>query len=129
MKTQTTSLARLLFLPALLFAAALSGCTTVAINNDTGTFRFGELQVYTDTNFDRAYRAAKASIDSFGLFLVEDRAKTTEAVLRARDAADTSVTVKIKEVSRNRTSVKIRYGLAGDLAQSQRLFQEIQKRI
>jgi hypothetical protein len=116
-------------LPLFFLFAALAGCTHVAINNDTGTYRFGELQVFVDAGFDQAYRAAKNGFDSFGLFVVDDKAQSKEAVLRGRDAADSLVIVKIKEVARNRTSVKIRYGVTGDLAQSQRLFQEIQKRI
>jgi len=37
--------------------------------------------------------------------------------------------VKIKEVAKNRTSVKIRYGLNPDLPLAQKLYEAIQKRM
>ena len=37
--------------------------------------------------------------------------------------------VKIKEVAKNRTSIKIRYGVTGDLASSQSVFAAIERRL
>ena len=64
-----------------------------------------------------------------GLFEVRDDRLVVEAELNGRDSTDTRVIVKIKEVAKNRTSIKIRYGLKGDLAQAQKVFAAIEKRL
>ena len=56
-------------------------------------------------------------------------ARHLEAELRGRDSADTLVIVKIKEVAKNRTSVKIRYGLNPDLPSAQKLYEAILKHL
>jgi hypothetical protein len=63
------------------------------------------------------------------LFQTQDDRKVIEAELRGRDSVDTLVIVKIKEVAKDRTSVKIRYGITGDLPSSQKLYDAIQKHL
>lgn len=112
-----------------LLTGGVTGCRTVEVAEGTiGEFRLGELQTMNETNFQTAYEAAKDAIARQGLFLTGDDRKVVEAVLTARDRADAQVTVKIKEVSPNQTSVRIRYGLTGDEARSQILYREIAKR-
>ena len=54
----------------------------------------------------------------------------TPAELRGRDATDTMVIVKIKEVGKNRTSLKIRYGvLKPDLPSAQKLYDAIKRHL
>ena len=106
------------------------GCTQVSVTPSTrGEYRLGELQVLAEADFDRAYAAAKRGLKDAGLFMTRDDRKVVEAELNGRDSADTLVIIKVKEVGRNRTSVKIRYGLNGDLASAQRLYAEIEKRL
>ncbi|HEY0943966.1 MAG TPA: DUF3568 family protein [Opitutaceae bacterium] len=108
--------------------AVLPACTTVEVAPDTiGNVKLGELQVFADRDFETAYAAAKRGIADYKLFLTGDEKKVIEAELNARDGADSLVTVKIKEVAKGRTSVKIRYGIPGDIAQAQRLYREIAK--
>lgn len=108
--------------------AVLPACTTVEVAPDTiGNVKLGELQVYAERDFETVYSAAKRGIVDYKLFLTGDEKKVIEAELNARDAADTLVTVKVKEVAKGRTSVKIRFGLTGDVAQAQRLYREIAK--
>jgi len=118
---------------ALVLAGLLgaTGCTQVMVGPDTrGEYKFGELQVYVDANFGRAYDAAKQGMKEFGLFQTRDDRKVIEAELNGRDSVDTQVIVKIKEVGPNRTSIKIRYGLLkGDLPSSQKLYEVIRKRL
>ncbi|MDO8542510.1 MAG: DUF3568 family protein [Opitutaceae bacterium] len=109
------------------------GCTQVQVApNVQGEFKpgLGELQVFADRDFAAVHAATKKAIKDLGLFETQDEKKLVEADLRARDSADTMITVKIKEVAKNRTSVKIRYGLVGgDLANAQRVYQAIQKHL
>ena len=119
---------------ALLALGFFSGCSsvhsTVQVTEDTiGDYTLGELQVMVDARFAETYEATKAAFEKQGLFLTGDKRKVVEAVLTARDRADTLVTVKIKEVAVGQTSVKIRYGLTGDAARSQALFRDIAARL
>lgn len=118
----------------LLLAAAgcgvVAGCTQVLVSPDQrGEYKLGELQVYVDRDFATAYTAAKNGMKDMGLFAVRDDRLVVEAELNGRDATDTLVVVKIKEIAKNRTSIKIRYGLKGSLAPAQQVFSAIEKRL
>ncbi len=108
-----------------------AGCTHVQVDSDTqGQYRLGELQVFADRDFARVYEAAKSGMKDTKLFQTQDDRKVIEAELRGRDATDTLVIVKIKEVGTKRTSIKIRYGvLTPNLAQAQRLYEAIEKHL
>src|SRR4051812_41952574 len=131
MKTKSKVLRFVLLVVALLgFAGA--GCTHVEVTPGTlGEFKLGELQVFVDRDFATAYNAAKLGAKDLSLFLTQDDKKVVEADIHFRDTADTLVIIKIKEVGTRRTSIKIRYGILpqGSLAQSQKLYQAIQKRL
>jgi hypothetical protein len=120
---------------ALLIAGGLgsltTGCTQVQVAPDVrGEYEFGALQVFVDADFMRSYEAAKLGLKDFGLFQTGDERLSIEAELNARDSVDTKVIVKIKEIGKNRTSVKIRYGVVKpDLPSAQKLFQAIQKHL
>lgn len=132
MKTMNPLILRRLALSILAgFAlAAAAGCTHVQVSPQTrGEYKLGELQVFVDRDFEAAYAAAKNGMKDAGLFAVGDDKVVVEAELNGRDSTDTRVVVKIKEVAKNRTSIKIRYGLKGDLASAQRLYAAIEKRL
>jgi hypothetical protein len=109
---------------------ALGGCTQVLVSPQTqGEYKLGELQVWVDRDFESAYNAAKIGMKDAGLFEVRDDKLVVEAELNGRDATDTRVIVKIKEIAKNRTSIKIRYGLKGDLASAQKVYAAIERRL
>jgi hypothetical protein len=95
-----------------------------------GEYEFGALQVFVDADFMRTYEAAKRGMKEVGLFQTGDDRLSIEAELNGRDSVDTRVIVKVKEIGKNRTSVKIRYGVVKpDLPSAQKLFQAIQKHL
>jgi hypothetical protein len=108
-----------------------SGCTQVQVAPDVrGEYDFGELQVFVDADFMRAYEAAKRGLKDAGLFQTADDRKVIEAELNARDSVDTKIIVKVREVGKNRVSLKIRYGIVRpDLPAAQKLFAAIQKHL
>ena len=109
---------------------ASAGCTQVIVSPQTrGEYKLGELQVFVDRDFAAAHAAAKSGMKDAGLFEVRDDRLAVEAELNGRDSTDTRVIVKIKEVARNRTSIKIRYGYKGDLASAQKVYAAIEKRL
>jgi hypothetical protein len=106
-----------------------TGCTTVQISDDaSGHYRLGELESYADRDFASIHTAVVNAFKDQGIMQTKDEVKVDEAEIEGRDPTDTSITVKIKVISPGRTSVKIRYGHTGDLAQSQKLYQAIEKR-
>lgn len=133
MQTKSSLRMRSVVLSLTLLAAAsvgTVGCTNVMVTKDiAGRVRLGELQVFVEADFAPVYAASKEAIKEYGLFQTKDEKKVVEAELEARDRADTLVTVSIKEVAKNRTSIKIRYGITGDVAQSQKLFALINKHL
>ncbi len=108
-----------------------AGCTQVQVAPDVrGEYEFGALQVFVEADFMRTYEAAKRGMKDVGLFQTADERLSIEAELNGRDSVDTRVIVKVKEVGKNRTSVKIRYGVVKpDLPSAQKLFQAIQKHL
>lgn len=122
-------------LAALAGAAALglaaAGCTQIQVAPDTrGEYKFGELQVFADRDFAAVHAAATRGMKDLNLFQTQDDRKVIEAELRGRDATDTMVIVKIKEVGKNRTSLKIRYGvLKPDLPSAQKLYDAIKRHL
>jgi hypothetical protein len=116
----------------LLACFAISGCTSVEVAPGTlAEFKLGELQVLADRDFMAVYNAAKAGAKDMGLFQTQDDRKVIEADLHFRDATDSIVIIKIKEVGTRRTSLKIRYGILpqGNLALTQKVYQAIQKHL
>lgn len=109
----------------------LTACTQVQVAPEVrGEYKLGELQVFANRDFAAVHSAAKSALKEVGLFETRDDVKVIEAELNGRDSTDTLVIVKIKEVGKNRTSVKIRYGvLKPDLAQAQKLYAAMQKRL
>jgi hypothetical protein len=106
-----------------------SGCTQVQVAPDTrGEYKLGELQVFADRDFATVHAAAVKGMKDVKLFQTRDDRKVVEAELNGRDSTDTLVIVKIKEVGKNRTSIKIRYGvIKPDLASAQTLYNAISK--
>lgn len=113
-----------------LLLGAGAGCTQVLVSPSTrGEYKFGQSQVFVDRDFTAAQAAAKNALKDLGLFEPRDDRKPAEAELSARDSADTFVTVKMKEVGNNLTSLRIRYGLKGDLAVAQGVLAAVEKRL
>jgi hypothetical protein len=106
----------------------LGGCTQVQVAPNTlGEFKMGELQVVTDRSFAATYDAAKRGMQEASLFQTRDDRRASTGELRGRDSADTQVVIKLKELAPNRTDVRIRYGVPGNLALAQQVYQSIQK--
>jgi len=119
----------LLTVSLVLLGVSSTGCTTVQVTDDTsGHYRLGELESFAGRDFVVVHAAVVNAFKDQGLFLTKDEAQAQEAELMARDSTDTAITVKLKADSPGRTSVKIRYSRTGDLAQSQKLYQAIEKR-
>jgi hypothetical protein len=121
----------------LLLAASFSGCTSVQVSDETktiGEYKFGFLVVTPAKPFEELREASKKAFKDLGYFLVQDEVDLPgKCELRARAADDTIIVVKLESgatvTAGGFTHVKIRYGLRGDLAPAQRIYQAIEKHL
>ena len=124
---------RLSAFAALLFLALgfSSGCTSVQVTSDdkaVGEYKLGYLIVQPTQPFDKVHEATKKAIKDMGYFLVKDESEAPgKAELKERTPDDTTVNISLETLSATLTKVKIRHGLAGELAPAQALYQAIAK--
>lgn len=140
MNSSSSSRLRLgIFASALfLIAAMFSGCATaVQVTDDNktlGEYKFGFLIVAPPKPFETVREATKKGFKDLGYFLVQDELDPPgKCELRARAADDTIIIVKLESdgtlTGGPFTNVKIRYGIRGDLAPAQRVYQAIEKHL
>lgn len=122
----------LVFFSSLLLISV--GCQSVpatgaAGDNPDAMFRFGELVVVQENSFEDVYEATLAAIEEEELYVTDHTKNPSEAVIGARDRADHRITIKLKDVRPQVTSIKIRYGIPGDRRLSQSFFAEIDRKL
>ena len=84
---------------ALAAAVALTGCasTVKVTDNSNGSYRLGELRVYTDRDFTKVHDAVPKAFKDLNLFQTKDEKEVVEAELTARDQTDTRIVVSLKD--------------------------------
>ncbi|HTQ30961.1 MAG TPA: DUF3568 family protein [Opitutaceae bacterium] len=126
--TRFKSLRKLLLAGGMLLGLGLfSSCTNVQVTGDgqvIGEYKVGFLYVKPNQSLERVRAATKSAFKDLGYLQVGDEEAPGEAVLKARDASDTLIEVKLKDFT-SYTSVKIHCGVVGDLARSQQVYQAI----
>jgi Protein of unknown function (DUF3568) len=112
---------------ALLALGLLSGCTTVQLSEDgsvVGEYKLGYLYAKPGQSLERTHEAVKKAFKDLGYLQVGEKETPGEVELSARDAHDTLTTVELKDFT-TYTSVKIRCGISGGLAQEQQVYHAI----
>jgi len=110
-------------------AALLGGCTSVAYDTTGETvavYQFGEFKMLLNTTASRTVKAAERALQQLDLYQTASEVKRFEARLTARARNDQRVLVIIQEVNSAQTLVRIRWGEAGQLTASRRLFDTIE---
>ena len=130
--SKLVAIRRLAFAGALLATFAFPACTSVQVTNDNkpsiGEYKLGTLVVQSAHPFEKVREATTKAFKDLDYFLVKDEHKPDGGELKARDSHDTVFTVNLKGTG-NTTEVKIRYGLKGELAPEQQLYQAIAKNL
>jgi len=115
---------------ASLLILATTGCRTVKLD-DRGelqaVYRLGEFQMLVNHPAPATAKAATAALQQFDLYQTRAQTNTYDAYLEARARNDQRVRVWIVEQNRNQTLVRIRWGEGGDLGNSRRLFEAIDR--
>ncbi|HZP60533.1 MAG TPA: DUF3568 family protein [Opitutaceae bacterium] len=107
-----------------LFSACVTNVQVTGDGRVIGEYKIGYLIVKPNQSFERVRAATKSAFKELGYLEVGDEQAPGEAVLKARDATDTLIEVKLKDYT-SFTNVKIRCGVGGDLARSQQVYQAI----
>jgi len=112
---------------ALVTLGLFSGCTTVQLSDDgsvVGEYKLGYLIAKPGQSLERVHTAVTKAFKDLGYLQVGDKETPGEIELNARDAHDTLTTVELKDFT-TYTSVKIRCGVSGGLAQEQQVYHAI----
>jgi len=100
----------------LAIAAFQAGCVTVVDNTTPGAALYvrGELQSNIDRRFEVAERAAMKAITELQFSKIEEKKDALVAIITARTAEDTRITVKVERSSDTLSTVRIRAGVLGN---------------
>ena len=123
---------RLSALAILAVVATLAGCRSVALDptgETVAVYKFGEFQMVFNATAPAVAEAAKAAIAEAELFLTKAEINKFDAYLLARANGDQKVKIKIEEINRQQTLIRIRYGEGGNLNKSRRLYEMIDAKV
>ncbi|HXB01712.1 MAG TPA: DUF3568 family protein [Opitutaceae bacterium] len=112
---------------ALVAVGLFSSCTTVQLSDDgsvVGEYKLGYLIAKPGQSLERVHTAVTKAFKDLGYLQVGDKETPGEIELSARDAHDTLISVELKDFT-TYTSVRIRCGVSGGLAQEQQVYHAI----
>lgn len=115
---------------ALTTAGALTSCRTIDLDEKgdlQAVYRLGEFQMLVNHPAPATAQAAQAALQTLDLYQTKYQVNTYDAYVEARARNDQRVRIWIAEQNRNQTLVRIRWGEGGDLSQSRRLFDTIDR--
>ncbi len=113
----------------------LTGCAVALVGagagGGVGTYAYikGELQREYDAPLDLTWAATTRALKALEIRVVDTKKDQLGGTIDARRADDTTVKVALEPEKGNRTLVKIRVGVFGDRDASERIGNEIQKRL
>lgn len=116
----------------ILALGALAGCRSVALDptgETVAVYQFGEFRMVFNATAPVVAEAAKAAVAEAELFLTKAEVNKFDATLLARANGDQKVKIKIEEVNRQQTIIRIRYGEGGNLNKSRRLYEMIDAKV
>ncbi len=119
-------------LAILALVGALAGCRSVVLDptgETVAAYKFGEFQMVFNSTAPKVAEAAIAAIAEAGLMLTKSEINKFDAALIARATGDQKVKIKIEEVNRQQTIIRIRYGEGGNLNKSRRLYELIDSKV
>ncbi|ATC63764.1 hypothetical protein CMV30_07250 [Nibricoccus aquaticus] len=123
---------RLSVLAILALVGSLAGCRSVVLDptgETTAVYKFGEFQMVFNSTAPKVAEAAIAAIAEAELMLTKSEINKFDAALIARATGDQKVKIKIEEVNRQQTIIRIRYGEGGNLNKSRRLYELIDSKV
>jgi ABC-type glycerol-3-phosphate transport system substrate-binding protein len=125
---------QLIGLAALLIAlAVLAGCVGLVVGAAAGAgavaYVRGELQAQESAPIGKVLTAAKGAIEDLKLTLISATADDYKGKVRAATAEGTKITIELKHVGKDVTSVHVRVGTLGDETLSRQILDAIEARL
>ncbi len=117
---------------ALLALGSLAGCRSVVLDETGETvaqYQFGEFRMVFNSTAPVVAQAAKEAVAEAELFLTKIEINKFDAELLARVQGDQKVKIKIEEINRQQTLIRIRWGEGGNLNRSRRLYELIDAKV
>lgn len=106
--------------------ALLSGCKTVpaTVEDDVpnATFNAGILTIIQEGHFREVSAAAKQAMQDINVTVTRERISTVDGLILARGPDNSRISVHLQKLDPFRTQIKIRYGVRGNLENSQFIF-------
>ena len=99
------------------FLTAGIGCKTTMVSEDLtteATYSMGTLTTMMSYDIDSVFTAAKQAMNDLELNTSTARKDALAGKIVARDSADKKITIDLKTISQDSTSVKIHVGIVGD---------------
>lgn len=111
------------------FAWAGVSCQTVPATSDddipSATYNGGIFTVLQEGEFRQIARAAEQAMENMNVRVTSKKITTVDGLIIARGPDNARISVHLQKVDPYKTQVKIRYGLRGDLENSQFIFATI----
>lgn len=108
-----------------------SGCAALLIGAAAGAgsaaYLKGELKSVEKVSVEKAYTKSLRALDQLGMFVTKKSRDKGMALIAARRADDTKITIKIKRIGDEIAEIRIRVGLLGDEGTSRQILEEIEK--
>jgi hypothetical protein len=104
------------------------GCVAAAVGvGAAGTIAYvrGDLEVVESYSLDKVYQATETALDELELNVISKSKDALTGTINARDAQDKKVTITLKKVAEQTTSISIRIGTFGDETKSRMIYQKI----
>jgi hypothetical protein len=111
----------------------MAGCTSTvrAPDGSTAEYRWvkAELKSTVQASLPRTEEATRAAFDELNLVGIDGLVDGLKGTLTARMAVGTKVTVKLKALDFQNTSIRIRVGRTGDRSISMQLLRHIERQV
>lgn len=117
---------------ALALLAGSTGCLAVAAGAGAGAavaYVRGELEANVSDNYDDTVAATNKALQQLSIAKISEKRDALVAVIIARNAADKKIEVRLDNLARELTKVRIRVGLMGDEALSLAILEKIKSNL
>ena len=114
------------------FLTAGVGCKTTMVGEDLkteATYSMGTLDATMSYDIDTVFSAAKQTMNDLELNTSIATKDALAGKIVARDSADKKITIDLKTVSKDSTSVKIHVGIMGDETKSKMIYNKIKNNL
>ena len=125
--------AKFITLLATIVVFSITGCRTpVAIEpmtgqQQTGVYQAGYFYATLDADSDTVFRSAIRSMDQMGLLRTGEIHGNDHTTIHARQVGDRKLLVRIRQIAPNKSEIRIRVGIVGNLPESQMVYAKIRE--